>query len=72
VPVGDPEVTERRGRDHLDVDAGLPRCLDRVADEQTSDVILVAGVGRGQDDDLHKRREKTIGAASASIANAKK
>ena len=49
------------------------RRLDRVADEEAGDVPLVPRVRRRQDDDLHgRRRAKTIGAASASIANAKK
>ena len=73
VAVGDPEVAERRRRDDLDVHALRPHRLDGVADEQTGDVVLVARVRRRQDDDLHGgRRAKTIGAASASIANAKK
>ena len=73
VPVGDPEVPERRRRDDLDLDALRPHRLDRVADEEAGHVPLVARVRGRQDDDLHvSRRANTIGAASASSANAKK
>ena len=73
VAVRDPEVAERRGRDDLDLDALRPHRLDGVADEEAGHVPLVPRVRGRQDDDLHwSRREKTIGAASASSANAKK
>ena len=73
VPVGDPEVPERRRRDDLDVDALRPHALDRVADEEAGHVPLAARVRGRQNDDPHvSRRENTIGAASASSANAKK
>ena len=73
VPVGDAEVAERRRRDDLDLHSLGPHGLDRVTDEEPSHVPLVPRVRGRQDDDLHwRRRAKTIGAASASIANAKK
>ena len=73
VPVGDAEVAERRGRDDLDLHSLGTHRLDRVTDEEPSHVPLVPRVRGRQDDDLHwRRRAKTIGAASASIANAKK
>ncbi len=73
VAIRDPEVPERRRRDDLHVDALGAHRLDGVADEQPGDVPLVARVRRRQDDHLHvRRRAKTIGAASASIAKAKK
>ena len=73
VAVGDPEVRERRGRDDLDLDTLRAHRLDGVADEEAGHVPLVARVRGRQDDDLHwRRREKTIGAASASSAKAKK
>ena len=73
VPVRDPVMPERRRRDDLDLDPLRPHSLDRVADEETGHVPLAARVRGRQDDDLHvSRRENTIGAASASSANAKK
>jgi hypothetical protein len=73
VPERDPEVRERRGGHDLDLHALASHRLDRVAHEEAGDVTAVPRVGRRQDDDLHARRlAKTIGAASASIANAKK
>ena len=73
VAVRDPEVAERRRRDDLDLDALRAHRLDGVADEEAGHVPLVTRVRGRQDDDLHwSRRENTIGAASASSANAKK
>ena len=73
VPVGDAEVPERRRRDDLDLHSLRTHGLDRVTDEEARHVPLVPRVRGRQDDDLHwRRRAKTIGAASASIANAKK
>ena len=73
VPVRDPEVPERRRRDDLDLHSLRPHRLDRVTDEEPRHVPLVPRVRGRQDDDLHwRRRANTIGAASASIANAKK
>ena len=64
--VGDPEVLERRRRDDVDLDAQLAHSSDGVGDEPPRDVVRVARVRRRQDDDLHSRRAKTTGIASAS------
>ena len=72
VPVRDAEVPERRRRDDLDLHTLRSHRLDRVANEEPGNVPLVPRVRGRQEDDLHRRREKTIGAASASIAKAKK
>ena len=68
--VGDPEVLERRGRDDVDLDAQLAHPSDGRRDEVPGDVVRVARVRRRQDDDLHSRRAKTTGIASASAMKA--
>ena len=74
VPVREPEVPERRGRDDLDVDAGLAQVLDGVAHEDARDVVRRPRIRRRQDEDAHQapaggaRRPKTTGTATASTA----
>ena len=70
VPVREPEVPKRGGRDDLDVDAGAPQLLHRLAHEHSSDVVRPARVRRRENDDLHSRRRRaTMGSAAASVAN---
>ena len=70
VPVREPEVPERGGRDDVDVEAGRPQVLDRIANERSRDVVRPARVRRREDDDLHSRRARaTTGSAAASVAN---
>jgi hypothetical protein len=73
VPVGDPEVAETGRRDDLDLHSRRTRVLDRVADEVPRHVVRVPRIRRGQYDHLQRSlRAKTIGAASARVAKAKK
>ena len=75
MPVREPEVRERRGRDDLDLGAGFAQVLHRVAHEGAGDVVRLARVRRRQDEDAHQpraggaRRPKTTGTATASTAN---
>ena len=56
VPVGDPEVPERRGRDDVDVDTGLAQMDDGVLHEPSGDVARVARVRGCQDGNVHRVR----------------
>jgi hypothetical protein len=71
VPVREPEVPERGGRDDRDLDARRAQVLDRVPHERARDVVLRARVRRRQDGELHgarAARPKTTGRATASAA----
>ena len=72
VPVRDPEVCERRGRDDVDLDSGRPQMLDRVPHEHAGDVVRRARIRGRQDQDPHTRRcsngPKTAGIATVSTA----
>ena len=69
VPVGEPEVPKRGGRDDLDLDPCRPQVLDRVANERSRDVVRPARVRRRENDDLHSRCARaTTGSAAASVA----
>ena len=68
---GKPERPEDGGRDNVDRDTALAQALDRVGDEAPARIVVVARVGRREDDDL-QRRAKTTGAATISIAKTKK
>ena len=74
VPVREPEVPERRRRDDVDLDACFAQVLDRVAHEDSGDVVRRARVRRREDEDAHQaraggaRRPKTTGTATASTA----
>ena len=71
VSVGDPEMSERRGRDDLDVDAERPHSFHGIANEVAGDVPRVPRVRRREHDDLHgSRGAKTTGIASDSAMNA--
>ena len=70
VPVGEPEVPKRGGRDDLDLDSSRTQVLDCVANERSRDVVRPARVRRRENDDLHSRRARaTTGSAAASVAN---
>ena len=68
---GKPERPENGGRHNVDRDTALAQALDRVGDEASARIIVVARIGRREDDDL-QRRAKTTGAATISIAKTKK
>ena len=70
VPVGEPEVPKRGGRDDVDVDSRRPQVLDRIANERSRDVVRPARIRRRENDDLHSRCARaTTGSAAASVAN---
>ena len=71
VPVREPEVPERRGRDDLDVDPGRPQVLDGIADEGPGDVVRHRGydVVRTTTFIRAARRADDHGSAAASVAN---
>ena len=69
--LGKPERPENGGRDDVDRDTALAQALDRVGDEASTRIIVVAWIRRREDDDL-QRRAKTTGAATMSIAKTKK
>ena len=69
--LGKPERPENGRRDDVDPETALAQSLDRVGDEASTRIIVVAWVGRREDDDP-QRRAKTTGAATISIAKTKK
>jgi hypothetical protein len=69
--LGKPERAEDGRRDDVDRDTALAQALDRLGDEASTRIIVVAWIGRREDDDF-QRRAKTIGAATISIAKTKK
>ena len=70
VPVGEPEMPERRRRHDVDLDIAFAHVLDRVGDEATRGILGPTGIGRGQNENLQRRLAKTIGSASASAMKA--
>jgi hypothetical protein len=70
VPVGDPEIPERRRRDNRNLDAARADTVYRIGDETPRGILRPAGKRRRQDRDLQATRlANTIGSASASAAN---
>ncbi len=51
VPVREPEVPERGGRDDRDFDPRLPQVVDGIPHERPRDVVRAARIRGGQDDD---------------------
>ncbi len=70
VAVRQPVVAKRRRRDDLDVEPGVAKMLDRIANEDARDFIGPTRVGRRENDDFHSRRArpKTTVSAAASVA----
>ena len=54
VPVGEPEVPERRRRDDVDVNARRPQMLHRVGDEPPRGIFRPAGIRRRQNENAHR------------------
>ena len=70
VPVREPEVPERRGRDDVDLDPRLAQVLDRVAHEDPGDVVRARGydVVRTRTFIRAARRASDHGQRAASVA----